>query len=386
MSDTRARLVAYAPTRIPWSTRCARWAADGRIPFAFVRCVSLTAFMDELQAGNVYAALVDVTALTAPAAAAIKAADVSLISVSGTAATADAHLPDGFRREELLHALVLLERPAQGATVVAGEPLVAARQVLAVIGSGGAGTSTLAGVFAQGLADAGASVLLSDLCRHASQAMLHDIKDQVDGLMEVALAADTGVAGRYLPHVAIPTRGYDLLLGMRQPLQWVALHDQRVAAVVSALTRGDGVLVCDLDPDLESQQDTGSVGVGDRHRLTSSMLHQATVVVLVVDASLVGVLRGVERCVAVAGHVDDAVPIIAVMNRQKKTDAVRLSARFNAAFKALNQRAGHTNRHITVVGMPLFAADRCHLSVARFPTRLAEKVTRPVRQALDGAA
>jgi len=342
----------------------------------------MTAFMDELLTGATHAALVDAASCTPPVLAALRAARVPLIRVMDTATTNSGELPDSFRREELLHVLVLLKRPETlRAEQVAVKPAVT-RQLVAVIGSGGAGTSTVAAVLCQGLARDGDTVLLADLCRHAAQAMLHDITGQIDGVMEIALAPETSVAGSFLPQVAVSSRGYALMLGMRQPLQWVALQGQRVAAVLAALTAGEGVVVCDLDPDLETEQQTGSVGVGDRHRLTHTVLTQAKVVVLVVDASLVGVLRGVERLVAIASHVADTVPIVVVINRQKKTDAARPSARFKAAFAALNRRAGQQRRHITVVTVPLFAADRCHLAVTGFPARLTNTLAAPVRAAL----
>lgn len=379
MPDTRARLIAYAPTRASWSTRCARWAAGARMPFAYFRCVTLSGLVDELGQGGAHAVLVEGHACTPQVIAATADANVPLISVGGDVAAAVAHLPDTFGREDLLQVLVVLPRDASLFFTVTGAAPVSARRVVAVIGAGGAGTSTIAGVIAQGLARLGDPVLLADLCRNASQAVLHDVRDAIDGVMEIAagqsIKASTGL---YLPSTFVSARGYNLVLGMRQPLQWVALRGDRASHVVATLRQGEGWLVCDVDADFDTQEDTGSVGVGDRHRLTTDVLACADGVVVVADASLTGMFRGVELCAAVAQRCGDGVPIVAVINRAQKGDALRPKARFVAAFGALTAAKAHTLKPVAVIAVPVFAADQHHLKVTAFPSRVVASVAKPV--------
>lgn len=388
MSDARARLVAFAPGRQAWSTRCARWSADARIPFAYARCVSLSALVDELSHGTPHAVLLDARTCTPQVLAATTDANVPIIAVGGDVSGAHGQLDDTFRRDELLQVLVLLQR-AVTAVPVADEvmPLVQ-RRLVAVIGAGGAGTSTVAALVAQGLAHSGASVLLADLCRNASQAVLHDVKHTIDGVMEMAAATPAlfGGAEPYRPSVPVDARGYALVLGMRQPLQWVALRGERARQVVATLRDGEGWLVCDIDADLDTEQDTGSIGVGDRHRFTTDVLAQCAAVVVVADASLMGVFRGVELCAAVARFCGEAVPVVVVINRVKKGDALRPSARFSAAFEALTAAHQTARKPTAVVTVPVFAADRCHLEVRAFPHRMATHVTGPLTAVLAGEA
>lgn len=387
MSDTRPRLIAYAPARSPWSTRCARWAAGARIPFAYLRCVTLSALVDELAQGKPHAVLVDARACTQQVVAATIDAGVSLIGVGGDVEEAMAHLPETFRREELLHVLVSLQHDVTPLPTVGTQPSCGRRRLVAVIGSGGAGTSTVAGVLAQGLSGAGEPVLLADLCRNASQAVLHDVKHRIDGVMEMAAVADHPQAngnGAYLPLVGVAARGYDLVLGMRQPLQWVSLRADRARRVIATLRDGEGWLVCDVDADLDTQQDTGSVGVGDRHRFTTDVLAYADVVVVVTDASLMGVFRGVELCAAVAQACSETVPIVAVINRVRRSDALRPAARFTAAFEALVLTQRRVSQLVSVVAMPVFGADRCHLAVTAFPTPIVTTLSESVVAVVAG--
>ncbi|MEX2533321.1 MAG: hypothetical protein WD360_05105 [Nitriliruptoraceae bacterium] len=387
MSDTRPRLIAYAPARSPWSARCARWAADARIPFAYLRCVTLSALVDELVQGKPHAILVDARACTQQVVAAAIDARVPLIGVGGDVDETMVNLSETFRREELLHLLVSLQHEVTPLPIVDTQSPCVRRRVVAVIGSGGAGTSTVAGLLAQGLSGAGEPVLLADLCRNASQAVLHDVKHQIDGVMEMAAVADHAKADgdrKYLPLVEVAERGYDLVLGMRQPLQWVSLRGDRANRVIATLRDGDGWLVCDVDADLDTQQDTGSVGVGDRHRFTTDVLAYADVVVLVADASLMGVFRGVELCAAVVQACRDTVPIVAVINRARKGAAFRRAARFTAAFEALALTQKRVPQLVSVVSVPVFGADQCHLAVTSFPTQVVATLSESVVAVMAG--
>ena len=185
MSDTRPQLLVFTPSRSAWATRCARWSASARIPFGVARCVTLTAVFDLLS--SVRAVLVDTPALSAELLAAANRHHVLVIAIGACAEDAAAHLDDTFRVEELLQVLLTVEPHWQPIDTLEVNPPVT-RQVLAVTGPGGSGTSTVAAMLAQGLVTHFSDVLFADLCRRASQAVLHDVHAPVDGLIEVAHA------------------------------------------------------------------------------------------------------------------------------------------------------------------------------------------------------
>lgn len=364
VSDTRPKLLAFTPSRSAWATRCARWSADARIPFGLARCVTLTAVFDLLS--SVRAVLVDTAALTPELLAAADSQDVPVIAIGTFSSDTAAHLHDTFRVEELLQVLITLA-PAREPAVAEQDPSGVSRVVIAVTGPGGTGTSTVAAMLAQGLTGDFSSVLLADLCRHASQAVLHDVHTPVDGLIEMAHAPDT--ADTFLPVTPIVSRGYQLLTGMRQPLQWVSLGEQHVAQAVRLLTAGEGVVVCDIDPDTETEHDTGSVGVGDRHRLTTATLGLAQLVVLVCDPSLMGVMRGVEQARMLFRVVPETVPVMVVLNARRATKHVAGAPDAAKALRALLDALAPSARPVEIVKLPGFAADACHMTVSVFPQK-----------------
>ena len=110
--------------------------------------------------------------------------------------------------------------------------------LVAVTGTPGAGSSTIAAALAQGLArDQGRAgkVLLADLALDADQGLLHHAPDVVPGLPELVEAhrASTLPAGAVQSMVFdVEERGYHLLLGMRRRRGWSALRPRALDAAI----------------------------------------------------------------------------------------------------------------------------------------------------------
>lgn len=164
----------------------------------------------------------------------------------------------------------------------------------AITGAGGTGVSTAAIALAQALGDdvrhAGL-VCLADLRLHAEQAMLHDARDVLPSIQELVEAHR---AGEPTPEdvraqaFAVVERNYHLLLGLRSARHWAALRRQAFEATFDSLQRAYRVVVCDTDPDLEGEDDGGSIDVEERHVMARTALARADVVFAVGMPSMKG--------------------------------------------------------------------------------------------------
>src|SRR5205085_2658800 len=143
--------------------------------------------------------------------------------------------------------------------------------VVAVTGPGGTGASTTAMALAQALGDdvrQAGMVLLADLRLHAELAMLHDAGDICPGVQELVEAHRGGLpsADEIRSLVLAPAgRSYHLLLGLRRARFWPVLRPQAFAAAFDSLEHTFRVVVCDVDGDLEGEDDGGSVDVEERN-------------------------------------------------------------------------------------------------------------------------
>lgn len=298
MSD-RYVVAGLARARTEWFRRVGRWATEASIPVEFVRCVSVAELRARLGAGRPFSAVLlgsdaqgvdrDVLALAREvnAAPVVVADDVPRDWLQLGAAVV---LPSDFDRRALLEALTSVAHPVRdldlrGVDDEPDEPRGRLGRLVAVTGPGGTGASTVAMAAAQGLAagDHG-SVLLADLRRMAEMAMLHDAQVVVPGLQELVDAhrgvdppASTVVDGTF----SVPARGYRLLLGLRRPQQWTTLRPRALEAAISGMRRAFDVTVADVDPDVEGEDETGSVDVEERHLASRLTLGRADAVLVV---------------------------------------------------------------------------------------------------------
>jgi Mrp family chromosome partitioning ATPase len=292
-------LLGLARARTEWFSRVGRWATAASIPAEFVRCISVQELRARLRSGRQFSA-----ALLDGASPGVDRDLLAALHDAGTAAIvvddatgrpwdevgADAVLPPDHDREQLLEVLAARARMV-GPAVVGDEPEVAepgeqrSGALVAVTGPGGTGASVAAIALAQGLAAADrGSVLLADCCRVADQAMLHDSRVVVPSVQEVVEAHRAGSPTTRDVRdqtFEVVERGYRLLLGLRRPRQWVTLRPQAVESTLDSLLRTFDLVVADIEPDLEGEEETGSVDVEDRHLLARAAASRATAVVVV---------------------------------------------------------------------------------------------------------
>jgi hypothetical protein len=307
----------------------------------------------------------------------------------------DAVLPDPFDRASLLSALLACASTIEGPTGqalpgIAPPPAGWRGQVVAVTGAGGAGTSTVAMALAQGLGSASRHqglVALADLALDADQGVLHDAGDVMPGLQELveahrlelppveqvrALAFDTG------------PRGYDLILGLRRHRDWPVLRPRAVQAALDGLARSYRLVVADVDPDLEGDDEVGSIDVEERNVLARTTSHVADLALVVAPPTVVGLRRLV--LILDDWHRAGLGPerLLPVISRAPRRGMAR--AEITQAVAPL--LAGMHPDLAAGLPSPLFAADRrgldaWHRSAMPLPTGLVRPLVEAVEAVLD---
>ncbi|MGH8907674.1 MAG: hypothetical protein ACRD0K_14420, partial [Egibacteraceae bacterium] len=342
-------LLGLARARSEWFRSVASWANTAAIPAEFYKCVSAEELRARLTSGRAFsAALLDggLPSTDRDLIAAVRDAScIPLIVDDGHGRDwqglgAAAILPPTMTQEQLLDAL------AAHATMVSSgaalptldiEPEEVVRPpapLVAVCGIGGAGASCVAMALAQGLAEPALTrkdgtyrpVLLADFCRAADQAMLHDARDVVPGVQELVELHRGRRPMAFEVHAQtfhVEERGYQLLLGLRRPRYWSTLRPRSFEAALSSLRHAFGAVVCDVEPDLEGESDTGSLDVEERNLMARTVIGQADGVFVVSRPDLPG-LHGVVRLIA--GLVEFGVParrIVPVLNQTPRRSRQR---------------------------------------------------------------
>jgi hypothetical protein len=300
-------LIGVTRARAQWSADLVRWSTSGTAPVEFVRCLSADEAHAVLGSGRrASALLVDARGpgVDRDLIDAAKAADVPTIVVTdgvvhrdwdalGCAAVIDHALDPTSLLEALGRHCVPVDRSRRPGRAVIGDPGDSTRgNLIAVVGRGGSGTSTVAMALTQALAsDPGRDVLLVDGAGRADLAMYHHVGDVIPGLPELVEAHRSD---RLDPEEVrrltfeIDQRGYSLLLGRRSVAEWVTLRRRAVSAALDAVRRSFDLAVLDLDADLDGQTATGSVDLEDRHSVTLCALDSAELVLVVGRAGLHG--------------------------------------------------------------------------------------------------
>lgn len=345
MTSDRYVVLGLAPARSGWFDAVAQWSNSAAIAAEFIKCVSVEEVRARLASGRRHSALlVD---------AASPALDRDLVQTALDALTPvvvvrdNAHPPTAllgigvateldpdFNRDDLLEALATHCRPVgRGDNVpgALGDPVPAGwlAQMYTVCGAGGTGSSTIAIALAQGLSsDARNSrrVVLADLARTANQAMLHDALELGPGVQELVEAHRLGSPD---PEEVrrmtfdVPSRGYQLLLGLRQPSAWPALRPRSIDAAIEGLRRAFQVVVADVTGDFEGESEGGSADVEERNHLARGSALRSSVVLAVGTPGLKGVysLSGLIRGLVAAGV--NPARIIPVINRSPRNPRAR---------------------------------------------------------------
>ncbi len=310
MSEARYVVAGAARPRSTWFSEVSQWANAGSIPAEFVKCVGLEELRGLLVSGRPLSSILvdggipgldrDLFALAAEHDVAVLVARDPRVTTNWAALGANAVLESNFDRSALLSAL------ASTATLVnRAEPRVRDPETskdvspirahcFAVIGTGGAGTSTVAMALAQGLGRAAeyrGSVALADLCLRADQAMLHDTQTVTPGIQELVEGFRTRtLVGEDIRQLCftVDRRGYDLLIGLRRRRFWTTLRPAACAAALAAFATAFAAIVLDTDSDLEGESDSGSIDVEERNVLSRAAMQMADSVVVVGQASLKG--------------------------------------------------------------------------------------------------
>jgi hypothetical protein len=406
MTDERYVVLGLAPPHEPWYREVAHWATDARVAMDFVKCVSTDELRARLGSGRFHSALlIDGRVL---------GLDRDLLDLACRNGTAPLVVESDAARRDwcTLGAYTVLPRDLtpQGLLVALrehAEPVVdVARRLpppelerapgwraplVTVLGSGGAGSSTIAMAIAQGAAAdpryAGRVVLL-DLALDADQAFLHDVGDVVPGLPELTEAHRLGNPPRHeidaLLH-ELPSRGYRLLLGLRRHRDWSALRPLAVEAALDAVRAGHRAAVADVDGDLEGEAECGSIEVEERNHLSRTAVRQARIVVVVGQPNAKGLhslIRVLDRVLAMGVDPSSLVPLV---NRSPR--APRARAKITAAFAELTAGAPGW-RHLP---SPVHVPDRRRLddvvlSGAALPPALVRPVAGVVLALLDRTA
>lgn len=394
MARERYVLLGIAPARSTWFTDVGRWATSAAIPAEFVRCVSIAELRARLGSGRRFSALLadgQLTGIDRDVLALAAEHDVPVLVV-------DERGPDAWRdlapaavlvppitRDGLLDVLAThadMVGAATEATPARQEPGPAAvdGELVSVVGSGGTGASTAAIALAQGLAArrGGSSrsreVLLADLCRAADQAMLHDSRVVVPGVQELVEAHRSGTvgpAGIVDQTFEVAERGYRLLLGLRRPRQWTAIRPRAFDAALDGIQRTFALTVCDVDPDLEGEAETGSVDVEERHLMARTALARSQVVFAVGGPDTKGLfalVRLLGELLAFGVPHDRLVPVI---NRAPRSPRQRAELT-TAAQELVAANLGDTTRLLNPIMLPERRIDEALRDGVALPKPLPE--------------
>lgn len=302
MND-RFVVLGVAPARREWFRRVGRWANEAALPVEFVKCISIDEVQSRLESGRPFSALLidasttgldrDILDLATSLGCGPIIIDHGLVDRDWQALGAQAVLPATFEADHLRSVLSDHSNPIQRADAITASNIfednpttqVTARaNVISITGAGGMGTSTLAMATAQGLAAKHSErtpILLADMALRSNQAMLHDTRDVVPGLLEFIDSHRLGVPNRDEIPASIhsfPERGYDLLLGLRSERDWVSISSRALSAGWSSLFERYETIVCDITGDFDGADETGSDDIEDRNRLARLAARQSDLI------------------------------------------------------------------------------------------------------------
>ncbi|MBW3536466.1 MAG: hypothetical protein KY395_01675 [Actinobacteria bacterium] len=249
--------------------------------------------------------------------------------------------------------------------------------VVSVTGPGGTGASTIAIALAQGLARHSPGVLLADFARHAEQHVLHNLRPDRPGIGDLVeahrTAAPDAATLRQLPE-EIPARGYRVLGGLRRSVGWSSLRPRAVEATLNGLRGAHGVIVCDVDADLEGEAESGSFDVEERNTLARSAVAASSAVVVVGGPGIKGTHAMLRVLGEMWAHGVSPGRTVAVVNRGDETSLEKLS-------DALGRLAG---RGRTLLFVPEAPVDAALLDSLPLPMSIVAPVTDAVLPLVEG--
>jgi len=312
-------VLGVARPRAKWLADVGSWATSSTLPIEFIRCVSVDEARARLRSDRRYSALlVDemCTNLDRDVLEAARKAHCVPIIVSdspgrrdwtrlGAACVlAEPLTPDTLFSALQEHALGIERRQITELRPSLQSDFASTEtngRLVTVIGSGGTGTSSVAMALAAHFASAQRArkaraglVALIDGSLNADQALLHDLGDVVPGLQELVdlHRSDQPTPQETRDHLwSIPTRGYDLLPGLRRHRDWSSIRRRATLAALRSLRHSYEFLVADADCDLEGESDTGSIDIEDRNLLSRELVTNADIIVVTSRPGVVGLNR-----------------------------------------------------------------------------------------------
>ena len=401
MRGERYVVLGLAHARSDWFREVARWATSAALPVEFEQTVSLEQLRALLRSGRAFSAVLldgGLPGLDRDLLDAARRAGCAVFVVGGPtvghdwpALGANTVLAPDFDRTALLDALdtysVRVGRGDDVAVIPTTTPNGWRAPVVAVTGSPGAGSSTVAMALAQGLAADprhGGTVLLADLHLDADQAALHDARDVVPGVAELVDAHRSGepTADEIRSMTfRVPSRAYHLLLGLRRHRDWTVLRPRAFEASLDGLRRSYSLVVADVDHDLEGEADCGSVDVEERNLMARTAIRIADVVVAVGGPGLKGTLGLVRVQHSLLEHGVPRARLVTVVNRAPRGPKARAEmSRALAELVSHAEPAGST-------ASPVFLPERRQVEqairdVASLPAALVAPVTATVAAVL----
>ncbi len=394
MNSSRYVLLGLAHPRSEWFRKLAQWCNGGAVPAELLKCLSAEDVAHRLDSGRPVSVVIvdagmpgtdrDLLSTARAAGCAVVVVDDSRVVRDWYTIGASAVLASDFGRAELLDALathaVLIDRASDtpaAAVEVASDPLRG--EVIAVIGSGGTGVSTVAIALAQGMATSGKRVLLADLKLNAEQAMLHDVTRPTGGLIALIDAHRLGGLGSERIHdlcLSVPARGYDLLPGLHRSRFWSSVRPVAFTAALTTLTNVYDVVVCDVDADVEREETGGSIEVEERTAMSRIALADAATVVAVGHPSMKG-LHSLNRVLVELGDLGvDMVRVIPVFNQAARSPRAR--AGYTSALAELVEWRNGVHPTTTPVHLPAREVDELVRSGAALPDALVGPIASAV--------
>lgn len=345
MRGERFVALGLANVRSSWFRDVARWSTSAALPLEFVKCVSTAELRARLASGRAFSAVIadgatlgvdrDLIELSRESGCAVVIIEDGRVQRDWIALGAAAVLPHGFTRAEL-HDVLSVHAPLIGRgdeLALAESPLAPPGSyrgcLVAVTGPGGTGSSTVASALAQGLgADPryAGLVLLADFALEADQAMLHDAGDVVPGVQELVdahRAGEPSAAEVRSLTFSVPERQYHLLLGLRRHRDWTAVRPRTFDASLGSLRRAYKAVVADISPDLEGEEQCGSIDVEERNVMARNTASAADLVVLVGLPGPKGLHRLLRLTAACIDHGIVPDLLLPVINRSPRNPRAR---------------------------------------------------------------
>ncbi len=346
-------VLGVAPVRREWFGNVSKWANDASLPVEFIKCISVDEVISRLESGRPFSAvLIDASAngvdrdlldLATSVGASPIIIDHGLVDRDWGDLGAKAVLSEQFTRVDL--ASILEEHAApigrdNAAFVPSSQTPTRSHlgHVVTVTGAGGMGVSTVAMALTQGLASEPTQrpVALVDMALRSTQAMLHDTRDVVPGLLEFVDSHRLGVPNEAEAMASIhsfPERGYDLLLGLRHERDWASIPARALSAGWTTLMNRYQATVCDITGEFDGVDETGSADIEDRNRLARMAARQGDLVLVVGQPGAWGIRHLIGTILSLSELGVDSQRIIPVINHAPRNP--RAKAEITAAVSEL---------------------------------------------------